>query len=112
MPFAFSSGNSQANLPWSRYTWLGNGHTVPCDALPANRQGPPFTAVMLLTHPVGAPEVELPSYRGDRVNLLWMVPITERELSFAIEHGSPALVSKLVDAGAGWCSRSRSEISV
>jgi hypothetical protein len=101
--------SAQTSLPWSRYTWLGNGDTVPCDVLPANPSGPPFTAVMLLANPAGAPEIDLPPYRGDRINLLWMVPITERELEYATSNGSAALIQKLEEAGAGWICRPRPE---
>jgi hypothetical protein len=104
--------SAQTNLPWSQYTWLGDGHTIPCESLPANPVGPPFTAVILLTGPAGAPEIALPTYRGDQVNLLWMVPLTDRELEYAVTNGSPALIAKLEEAGVGWISRPRPEVEI
>jgi hypothetical protein len=104
--------SAQTGLPWAQYTWLGNGHSVPCELLPENPDGPPLTAMLLLQQPAGAPVVGLPTYRGDLVNLLWMVPITEGERQLAIEHGSEVLIKKLAAAGVGWRLQPRAEVDL
>jgi hypothetical protein len=94
--------SAQTNLPWSTHTWLGQGHTVPCDAFAEASANRAFTAVLLAGRPLGAPSVELPSLRGDPVGLLWAVPITEPEREFAMAHDSSALLERLAAAGFGW----------
>jgi len=87
--------SAQSNLPWFHITWVGHGHTVPCDAFPKT----PFTAVLLLRSGLGVPQIELPPFRGDRVNLFWLIPITNAEHEFAIKQGSNELVQRLESAG-------------
>ena len=36
---------------------------------------------------------------GDRVNILWLIPITESEREFAVIHGSPALEELFAEKG-------------
>ena len=69
--------SAQTNLPWRSYSWLGPGHTIPCDAF----AGTEYTAVHLQYQPPGAPAITLPHFRSDPVKLLWAVPITEKELT-------------------------------
>jgi hypothetical protein len=90
--------SAQSRLPWTHCTWLGEGHTIPFDALP----GGPYSAVLLQRSPQGAAAAQLPSFRGDPVNLLWMTPITAAERKFAEEHGSRSLAGRLAAAGQGW----------
>jgi hypothetical protein len=71
--------SGQANLPWTRDTWLGHGHSIPCDAL----KGTPYTAVILARSEQFGPRVVLEAYEGDPVSLLWMVPVTQGELDEA-----------------------------
>jgi hypothetical protein len=101
---AYLSG--QSSLPWTSFSWLGPGHTIPCDVL----TGAGFVAVLLLYAPAGSPVVTLPAFRGDPVNLLWAVAITERERALAMESGSDALVELLARAGVGWLTRVRHSV--
>lgn len=98
--------SGQSSLPWTTFSWLGPGHTVPCDAMP----GTELTAVLFVYAPHGAPIVTLPNFRGDPVNLLWAVGITEPERELAMQSGSVALVQRLTDAGVGWLTRKRRSI--
>lgn len=71
-----------AAYPWRENTFLAHGHTIPF------RQIAGFAAV-LLVNPKLVPELECPEYepfRGDAVNLLWVVPITDEVYQFAQEH--------------------------
>lgn len=96
----------QADYPWSVLRWLGNGHTLDCDVVPA----PGFPAVLLLSGPAGAPKIALPSIEDEPVNLLWLIPITANERAHAKQHGSASLAQKLAAAGVGWVFRERAEV--
>jgi len=70
-----------ASIPWSRITSLGHGHTVRLDGVEG------FPAVWLLNDQLLTPG-DSPKYEdafGERVNLLWLVPITQEEYSFLQE---------------------------
>ena len=87
----------QATLPWDRYTWLGEGHTVGCSALaPAG-----FDAVALVATPDGAPDIHLPHVRDQHAVLLWAVPITDEEQVLS----GDALLDRLAARGAAWIAR-------
>jgi hypothetical protein len=99
---------AQANLPWERYVWLGNGHAIACEPHPL---GEPFAAMLLLKSPSGAPPVQVPAYRGDPVNLLWMVPVTAAERDVAAADGSGTLLSKLAPQFPLWPARQRASVA-
>jgi len=101
--------SAQATLPWDRYAWLGEGHTIGCGNLPAGPSGTRFPRVILWRDPPGAPRVDLPPFQGDPVTMLWMVPITEGEAAFLDAHGPARLFERLRAAGAGWIHRDRRE---
>jgi hypothetical protein len=98
--------SAQSRLPWARITWLGAGHTIPCDAFP----GTDFTAVLLKADLPGLPRIKLPPFRGHDVTLLWAIPITGRERDFAIENGSDDLVARLAQSSVGWSTRCRRSV--
>ena len=93
----------QATLPWDRYTWLGDGHTIGCSVL----QPIGFEAVVLAAAPEGAPSVHLPHVRDRHVQLLWALPVTAAEQA-ATGGDGPRLLALLRERGAaGWIARSR-----
>lgn len=98
--------SAQSNLPWSSCAWLGHGHTIPCDAL----GGTGLSSVLLHRSPLGAPAVNHVPFRGDPVNLLWAVGITEEERAFAIENGSEALMQVLENKRIGWLAKKRQSV--
>lgn len=102
--------SGQSSYPWARATWLGEGHSFPCDSLPPNASGPPFPATLLTRTPPQGPRVDLPGYRGDPLGLLWFLPITESERSFAMEQGGEALLRRLEAAGHGWIHKDRAAV--
>jgi hypothetical protein len=91
--------SAQSNLPWTYYTWLGDGHTVQCDPSPV---GGDYAAMLLWARPSGAPTIELPTYRGDPVNLLWMTPITAAQWKVAQEQNSGVVMEQLAARGPMW----------
>jgi len=89
---AYISG--QTSFPWNCLTWLGHGHTIPCDQIwPESRE---FSYVLLLSDNKinRKPLIDFPLYKEDEVNLLWMVPITSEEKKYAQDNGSESLIEE------------------
>jgi len=99
--------SAQSNLPWQAYTWLGHGHTVQCEPCPV---GDNSAAMLLAKDPAGAPKIEVPAYRGDPVNLLWMTPITAGESDLAQRQNSGDVFKRLVEKGLLWPHRRRPSV--
>lgn len=81
---------AQSGLPWRYLTWLGHGHTIPCQALPG------FAAV-LFVDPAELPGIPSPAYppvMGEPVTVLWAVPVTAAEYDYAQDKSSPALLER------------------
>jgi hypothetical protein len=83
--------SGQSGLPWSSYTWLGHGHSIPCDELAPLG----YAGVLLARSDTIGTHVALPNSYGDPVTLLWMVPITAKELQQAKAHGSKTVLANL-----------------
>jgi hypothetical protein len=83
--------SAQSGLPWSKYTWLGPGHTIPCDSW----QNRSFAFASLQPNHPAAPTPTLEPHFGDPVNILWFVPISPAERQTAIDHGSERLTQAL-----------------
>lgn len=78
--FSFMSGLSA--FPWREDTFLAHGHTVPINFIKG------FEAVLFID-PKKLSGVETPDYKkcmGEKINLLWIVPITGEEYRFITEH--------------------------
>ena len=99
--------SGQTDLPWYNFTWLGEGHTIPCDVFRKTVPSSQFVAVLLTKNPTDAPHVSLPPINNDEVSLLWMVPLTQKELNVARKLGSSTLIGRLRSAGHGWIHRDR-----
>lgn len=74
----WSSLSGLAAYPWQRMTWLGPSHTVPLDAF-SSLLGDSYRYGLLLPDHEMPEATGLPPFRGDPVNLLWLIPITESE---------------------------------
>jgi hypothetical protein len=99
--------SGQTDLPWARYTFLGHGHTLPSDVF-GELSGGRMPFALLVSQIDKTPRISLPTYQGDPITLLWMIPISQKEQSFAESSGSTALLAKLTAAGIGdtnWLSR-------
>lgn len=71
-----------AHMPWGTITSLGHGHTIACTAVEG------FAAIWLLNANLLAPG-STPAYDptfGERVNLLWAIPITQEEYDFLLQY--------------------------
>lgn len=82
--------SGQSGLPWGQLTWLGHGHTLPSDLIPG------FEALLFVNANVipGLPSPELQPIRGERINLLWAIPLTAEEYAAAREKGSQTLIGQ------------------
>lgn len=80
--YMYSFLSSLAAYPWKENTFLGHGHTVPCQRIKGYE-------ALLLINPRFVPGLEMPEYElcmDETINLLWGVPITGEEYQFAMEH--------------------------
>ncbi len=96
-----------ATYPWHAVTWFGPGHSVRWYHEPSTFPLGAGEAVLLLDAPGALSGPEPPdlsgfAFGGDPVRWLWIVPITERDRQLAKEHGSAALVSRLVAQHRSW----------
>jgi len=94
--------SSFSNIPWEDLTWLGEGHTVSCTMIPDGANGTKYAAVALTASPPNVPSLKMPSYRGDKINLFWLVPITKQEQDYAMKHTTAELLEKLWATGGSW----------
>lgn len=83
--------SAQSNLPWGQYTWLGDGHTIPCDSW----RNPLFPSAMIVDRHPAVKKISLGSQFEDPVELLWLLPLTEVETETAIQRGSAEVRKEL-----------------
>ncbi len=95
-------------MPWRQFVWLGSGHTLRAGSLPKSI-GDRFTSLLFHAQPGGAPRIHLPVERGDPVNLLWLIPITEAERELAESESSEVLVRRLFNGDVGFVHRRNRE---
>lgn len=103
--------SGQARYPWTRLSWFGHHHTVPCDAVPTGPSRRAFGGMLLLRDPPGAPRVAFRPFRDDPVTLLWLVPVTDAERALAERDGSEALAGLLAATGNGFLHRDRAPVA-
>jgi hypothetical protein len=93
----FSVLKGLAEMPFDDNTCLHWWHTVP-NGMPMTAKPSLLTSYFFLPpyfEPSGFSEFELD---GDRVDFLWMIPITEAERKYAVEYGSQELEKIFEDA--------------
>ena len=83
--------SGQSGLPWNRYSWLGSGHTIPCDSW----ENASFSFALLQPSHPAVPTPTLEPLFGDPINILWFVPISAAEQQTAVNHGSKELTQSL-----------------
>ena len=75
-----------AAMPWLELTFLGHGHTIPFDGIPGYDY-------LLFLNTNEIKDIDAPVYNdfmGERINLLWIRPITKEEYAFELENGVAA----------------------
>ncbi len=76
--------SSITNIPWDEVTFLGHGHTIPFQGITG------YSAVWLLNAEL-LETIDTPKYsqvNGERINLLWLVPLRDSEYEWIKEHSS------------------------
>jgi hypothetical protein len=101
---------SQGRFPWHFRTFLGTGHTMPCDGLPRSAVAAAFNSQLWLKDPPGVPAARFPDFRGDPVSVLWGLPITSAERDLAEKSGSASLLAALTEAGHTGVFRPRAPV--
>ncbi|GII91443.1 hypothetical protein Ssi02_16740 [Sinosporangium siamense] len=82
--------------PWHSVTWLGHCHTAKWYHDPATFPlGAGFAGVMLVADPPGLPPLSGFTFGGDAVRWLWLVPLTEGELSSSAGEGAQSVLNGL-----------------
>jgi hypothetical protein len=102
--------SAQAQFPWQKFTWLGEGHTMTCTSAPKSCGGDAFGAVLWTAKLPKTPPIPLPPFRGDPLNILWLLPISQAERDFAQQHDSAALLKRLTGAGCDFTIRNRAPL--
>lgn len=84
-----------ARFPYDYDTWVSGGHTIPNGTPPQPIfPGTPFDTILLIGSVIN-PDNALGDrlvLGGDRVELLWVVPITGAEREYKRKHGTAALL--------------------
>jgi hypothetical protein len=105
------SGGSQisgmSGMPWQQFTWFGENHTISCGSLPWCVGGAPAEAVLVSSSLPNVPQLTLPKFRDQRVQVLWLHPISAAEQSLAMEQGTEALLKRLKAARVTGVAASR-----
>ncbi len=84
----FSVMSDVANMPWNEHNFLWHGHTFDFPNIKGFSQ-------ILLINPAYIEGMECPQWRrflGNRVNLLWLVPITAEEFKALSENGIAEMI--------------------
>lgn len=88
--------SGMADSPWRNLSWLGEGHTISSQSVPAG-----YDSFILSSALYNGADIDLPAIEGDRVNLYWASPITleERESAHTKNNGGYELLEKMIGAG-------------
>ena len=71
--------SSLSAYPWRNLTWLGSGHTCGLSGIQTDSQFALLIPDAQISNAINQAAVSLPSFRGDPVNLLWLVPLTAEQ---------------------------------
>ncbi len=102
--------SAQTNLPWHQITFLAPGHTVPCPIFTEFAEFADFTAVLLIDEPAERPEISLDDLSEPRPRILWMIPLTQAEHNFALQHTSARLLEHFPETGPPAVFRKRPSV--
>ena len=80
-----------ARFPHDWKTWIGPGHTLPTENIPAPLWGNPVLNTILFMPTIVRPDATLSdelTLAGEPVDFLWVVPLTTPECNLKLEKGS------------------------
>ncbi len=85
--------SGQAKYPWYFGTHFDNGHTAPCKQLKEIGSNMSFMAITETA--TFLPKVSMPSFKGRKTRLLFMIPIYDSERHYAEKNSTLDLLKKL-----------------
>jgi hypothetical protein len=96
-----------ASIPFSRMTWLGEGHIIDGQAETSSSLGPDVVGVLLTADPPTDAQYPLPDLSGlhrqrEEVTWLWVLGLDRSTLAIAETAGSRAALDALASAGRSW----------
>ncbi|MDQ6696363.1 MAG: suppressor of fused domain protein [Actinomycetota bacterium] len=96
-----------ASIPFSRMTWLGEGHVVDGQSETNTSLGHDVAGVLLSANPPPDAALSIPDLsglrrRGEAVTWLWVLAMDEATLALAKAKGSKAALDALASAGRSW----------
>lgn len=90
-PKMYSFLSSIACLPWKEISFLGHGHTIPCNVIEG------YSAIWLLNarcmKELSSPIY--PQFKGDKINLLWAVPVKQDVYETIMENGTDEMLKRM-----------------
>jgi len=89
-PWMFSVLKGLAEMPFDDQTFLHWWHTVP-NGMPMTAKPSLLTNFFFLPPYFEKEGFDTLEIGGDKVNILWLIPITDAELHYKLEHGGRAL---------------------
>jgi hypothetical protein len=98
--------SSISAMPWEDICWFGPNHSVSISLL----ENTPFHHALFVDSQLNAPQIKLPEYVEDQVKVLWMIPITDKELALAEEKTADELIKKLDEAKHAWIHKPRQSV--
>ena len=105
-----------AFAPWLQMMWFGANQALLYPLkLPENQSGKPYVALLFTKAELGAPKPKFPAYRGDEINFLWAIPITESEFNYHAslnnaKAGTPSLIEHMQEKKISWIHTSRESV--
>ncbi len=93
-----------AAMPWDQLCWFGHGHTLQTELFKNNQ----FNNVLLVNRTLDS--VIFPPYEDDPVNLLWLIPISDKELAYQQKYSAKNLVNKLEKFENMWVYKPRTSL--
>ena len=89
--------SATTNMPWHSLTWLGHGHTLDSRFYIDIKNTSPYMVFIEGQQDKILPQIKLPKYRGDFINILWMVHITEADFDTIKSKGITKYIKEKCD---------------
>jgi hypothetical protein len=80
-----------SSYPWRYLTWLGHGHSLPCDITGSGAH----QLILFADSTRWGPSAELPRHDDDSVQLLWAVPVRPDQLELVRQRGADSVLASI-----------------
>lgn len=91
-----------AKIPWNASTFFSEGYTVECNTFIRSTRLNKYSSILLHSNPKGSPNIDLEDIDGDRVNLLWAMPISEAEKDISKDTATQRYVNEFSFSDDRW----------